>query len=112
MESIAPRIFELEGARIVGRARGLYVYRLAHRKFRALFGVTPATCAYAWDRIINSIPDGGRPEHILWTCMFFKVYATEDAHSTLTNADPKTFRKWVWHFITLLYAMLPSIVPI
>lgn len=71
-------------------------------RFRALFGVTPLTCAIIWNRLRTVIPEGGSPNHLLWALLFMKIYATEHVNRSLTGADEKTLRKWIWTFVELI----------
>ena len=66
------------------------------RRFRALFGASPAVCSVVWSLASRSLPPKARPIHLLWALLFLKVYATEHANASLAGVDEKTFRKWAW----------------
>ena len=55
-----------------------------------------------WNRLIGKLPPGSRPVHLLWSLLFLKRYDTEHVNRSLTQADEKTWRKWVWIFVELL----------
>ena len=65
------------------------------RDFRALFGASPATILDVWQRSELATMEI-QPKHLMWACMFAKVYASESVHATLVGVTRKTFRKWVW----------------
>jgi len=69
------------------------------RRFRELFGATPAVCACLWRRAGDARPQGTCPEHLLWMLLFLKGYSTEAYNRTLLGADEKTIRKWVWAWV-------------
>lgn len=75
------------------------------RRFRALFGISAAVCAKAWDLIVDDLPHGASPVHLLWSLLFLKVYASEHNNHLITGADEKTFRKWTWIFLERLADM-------
>jgi hypothetical protein len=68
------------------------------RSFRATFGLHSDLCFHLW-LIGNWTPGGTKPNHLLWTLMFMKVYGTELVLCTIAGADPKTYRKWVWRVL-------------
>lgn len=75
------------------------------REFRSLFGIGAIATLAAWYLLRNHdlIPLNGSMVHLLWAMMFLKVYATETVMSRMTHVkDPKTFRHWVWPFISAL----------
>ena len=74
-------------------------------KFRALFGVTPEICTNIWDEIMDTVPPGGKPIHLMWALLFLKVYGTGTVNSELTGVTPRTFRKWSWAFVRLMAHM-------
>ena len=43
--------------------------------------------------------------HLLWALLFLKRYDTEHTNHSITGADEKTFRKWVWIFVDMLAYM-------
>ena len=66
---------------------------VAHRRFRAMFGVSAKVCATAWGEIRKFCPSRTKPMHLLYGLLFLKVYGTESVHSALVGCDEKTFRK-------------------
>ena len=93
--------FAVLGSEMLKKAPGLSL-SIAKRRFRALFGASPTVCATIWTLISNKLPKGSKPKHLLWACLFLKIYATEQVNSVITGADPKTFRKWVWVVLRLI----------
>lgn len=41
------------------------------------------------------LPKKARPEHLLWTLLFMKLYSAENVLAPMCGCDEKTFRKWV-----------------
>ena len=66
------------------------------RQFRAHFGVSPLVRSIVWSMVLESLPHGAQPIHLLWALLFLKVYATEHVRKSMTGANEKTFRKWSW----------------
>ena len=49
----------------------------------------------------DQIPDYAKPEHLLWSPPFLKVYGTEASLMSMVDCpDEKTFQKWVKIFVT------------
>jgi len=65
-----------------------------------MFGITPEIASDMWG-IIPRVRYG-EPKHMLWACMFLKLYTTETIHSSLAGCNEKTFRKWAFLYIRLL----------
>lgn len=78
---------------------------LGYRKFRSFFGTSPSVCAAAYDKLSHVRPVKSRPEHLLWTLLHLKHYATEHISAALVGVSEKTFRKWCHIFIDLLAKM-------
>lgn len=102
MQTVVMRCSENEISRraggIVKNAHGLC--RVTHRRrFRALFGVTPAVASIVWNRLQGHIPRKASPIHLLWAFLFLKTYGSEHVNCALTKVDEKTFRKWSWIFV-------------
>ena len=55
----------------------------AERRFRGLFGTSPAICATVWSMLGASLPRGAAPSHLLWALLFLKNYATEHVNSSI-----------------------------
>ena len=68
------------------------------RMFRATLGVSFHTVSELWNRLdpISKISNRSKPEHLLWTLVFLKVYKTEPVHLRITGCRSRdTFRQWV-----------------
>jgi hypothetical protein len=93
-------------------ARGSHGTEL--RRFHSCFGAHPKVVSSVWDLIDpfhtpiydydGVLLPNPKPEHLLWACMFLKLYTTESINATMaagfsTAVDEKTFRKWSWAFI-------------
>jgi len=72
---------------------------LDDRTFVAFFGMSPEIIAESWSLIHDNLDGTARPKHLLWTCMFMKLYLPEDVMCVLLATSKPTFRKWVWIFI-------------
>ncbi len=72
------------------------------RRFKALFGVSPAVCFYLWVLLTDKIPQKCMPKHFLWACLHLKSYANETFLCALTGTDEKTQRFFVWTIIKCL----------
>lgn len=78
---------------------------VAQRRFKSLFGVTANVCSTIWEKIVQDIPEGGKPKHLLWALLFLKQYSDEHTRRSIVGADEKTIRKWTWKFVELLSNM-------
>ena len=78
---------------------------LSRRRFKSVFGVSPAVFAVLWENLNGTRPLESMPRHLLWSLLFRKVYATEGINSSIAGVDEKTFRKWTWVFIDILSRM-------
>ncbi len=76
--------------------------KIALRRFKSFFGVTPNVCSIAWNEIKNQAPPAAQPKHLLWCLWFLKEYSTEHHRRSLFKADEKTIRYWTWTFVKLL----------
>lgn len=107
--------FEVLGNAIIRRSPGIDVKKGFTRKYRSLFGVTPEIASVAWNEIEENLPRACIPLHLLWCCLFLKVYGSEAVHCTIVNVDPKTFRKWSWIVVSALSSLQivsSSLVPL
>lgn len=68
-------------------------------EFRRLFGASPSVTSTVWGGIEDSLPEGGKPEHLLWALLFLKQYSTEPCNKSLTGATRTTLRHWTWPVI-------------
>ena len=62
---------------------------LGYRKFRSFFGASPSVCAAAYDKLSHVRPVKSRPEHLLWTLLHLKHYATEHISAALVGVSKK-----------------------
>jgi hypothetical protein len=71
--------------------------RLSVRKFKSLFLYTAKEVASLWENLDrrHGILPFHRPEHLLWTLYYLKVYSTWDQMAMTTGVSEKTLRKWV-----------------
>lgn len=76
-----------------------------NRKFRSFFGCNSGVATYLWNRARRQkvLPGDFTPKHLLWTLAFIKLYDSEIVLSGLCRCDAKTFRKWVWKGIDVLF---------
>jgi hypothetical protein len=71
--------------------------RLSSRKFKSLFLYNVKEVVKLWDALCNrrgTLPFN-RPEQLLWTLYYLKVYPTWDQMAMTTGITEKTLRKWV-----------------
>lgn len=89
-------------------------YNVGLRRFRSLFGTTPAICGLIWNRLAVHCghPHGSHPEHLLYSLMLLKSYPTESQMRAMTGRDEKTLRKWAWIYIDLMALHLRAVATI
>jgi len=68
---------------------------LSERVFISFYGATPDVLFDSWELIHDKI-EGIKLKHLLWACMFMKLYLPEDVMCTLLSTSKPTFRKWSW----------------
>ncbi len=69
-------------------------------RFNCWFGTSSFIVLQLWKRlIVNGLCPGTQVTHLLWTLIFLKSYVNESLMSSLTGADQKTVRKWVWYML-------------
>ena len=127
MKSISKRMrsAELTEADIMAKARFFFgrdpykerAPKSEDRKFRALFGCSPAVVLALWELLESSdlVPAGGRLLHLLWALLFVKVYPTEETLVTLCghpggNPERKTLRKWILLFMEAISYLTDQVV--
>ena len=77
-------------------------------QFCSAFRVNPLLCHHLWNTItinqnpINASVQSVRPKHLLWTLLFLKQYNSTEMNAGICSIDEKTYRKWVWIFVTFL----------
>jgi hypothetical protein len=76
--------------------------RTKARRYKALFGVSAATCSRLWALVKPSLPSSAGPRHLLWTLYFLKQYGHEEVNVAFCQCDEKTFRKWSWMVVQVL----------
>jgi len=79
------------------------------RRFREFFGASVLVVMALWNLLVDTdlLPENGQIVHLLWTLYFFKVYPKQNvacsaAGGTRGAVDPKTFRKYVWPFVSAI----------
>jgi hypothetical protein len=73
--------------------------------FVSHFEKTPLICQCLWVFLIQFkvvIPKGGMLYHLLWALLFMKCYTSEQVLANMVGTTPKTFRKWIWPFVTVI----------
>jgi hypothetical protein len=80
----------------------------------SLIGTTYDVCSEVWNLINPSETEDLRkshPKHLLWACLFIKCYCTEEILTRVVGGvDTKTYRKWVWLFVTAISELKPRVV--
>jgi hypothetical protein len=89
------------------------------RRFRGLFGARIEIVLKVWSMLMEDglRPKKSKPKHLLWTLYFLKVYPREAPGCSAVGGskgaiDPKTLRKWVWHFIERIAELADEVVSI
>jgi hypothetical protein len=77
-------------------------------QFRSTFGVSTLTTFYLFIFLQKYIQEI-QPEHLFWTLHFLKSYPTNQEASMRWNCDPKTYRKWVWKVLSILFVTLNKV---
>ncbi len=72
------------------------------RAWKEHFGQNPNVCEYVWIRLTDQAENGSEPKHLLFALFFLRNYQTEMCNHTFSGLDPKTFRKWSFHWIELI----------
>ena len=73
------------------------------RHFREMFGCSAKVVLQIWNMINADIKGSPKIDHLLWSLMFLKLYSKETVTSRLAGGvDEKTYRKWVWIFVTAI----------
>jgi len=82
------------------------------RTFRSFFGVCPKVVCSCWSLLKPAIFElkGAQPVHLLWACMFLKVYGPEATLAAIARCTEKTYRKWVWNLIYAIAQLEPQVV--
>lgn len=83
------------------------------RMFRATLGVSFLLLSELWNRLdpIDKISQRAKPEHLLWTFVFLKVYKTEPVHLRITGCRSRdTFRRWVDRFANAIAKLETEVI--
>jgi len=82
------------------------------RSFRSFFGVCPSVVFRCWNLLNVSMFEmkGAQPVHLLWTCMFLKLYGPESTLSAIAKCSDKTYRKWIWNMIYAISQLESQVV--
>ena len=62
------------------------------KKIRANFGTTPLVCNILWRKICPKAV-GVRPQHLLWTLNFLKLYNPQHSSAQMMKTTGKTYMK-------------------
>ena len=74
---------------------------LNDRTFVSFYGASPEVLSECFEILSDKI-DGLKLKHLLWCCMFMKLYLPEDVMCILLSTSKPTFRKWTWAVIEAL----------
>ena len=106
------RDFFVMGLTIMGRERSRASTKTLNPQFKSWFGVEPLYLSLTWLLLLQSgwLAFGCRPQpvHLLWTFMWFKVYATEGVHAGQVGCDEKTLRERVCFVQRALLVLIPN----
>jgi hypothetical protein len=84
------------------------------RNFREFFGCPVEVCLTLWNLLVDNdlLPsEDAKPQHLLWTLMFMKIYAKTKALCTLCGGiDKNTLYKWVFAFIDAIPYLESTVV--
>jgi hypothetical protein len=102
--AIGPEVFTTLAAMLVPSsfAPDRTPARTKARRYKALFGVSSATCSRLWALGKPSLPSSAGPCHLLWTLYFLKQYGHEEVNASFCQSDEKTFHKWSWMVMQVL----------
>ena len=78
--------------------------------FISLFGVNPEVIAAVWN--MCTFPYGTQLKHLLWACLFLKVYATTGVLVSLAGGDVcgDTLKTRIWQVLDVLSEAASSVV--
>jgi hypothetical protein len=78
--------------------------QLSACKFKSLFLFSVDEVLSLWKNLEGtpSTESFNRPEHLLWTLYYLKVYPTWDQMAMTTGVTEKTLRKWVGYVVDYL----------
>lgn len=88
--------------------------KVANRRFRAHFGISPSVCSILWNLLQSSIlkmPKTVVAEHLLWALSLLKTYdSTVVLASCAGGVDEKTFDVWAWRFIEAIAGLKVHVI--
>lgn len=89
---------------------GEYIKKPTKRAIKAHFGLAVETMAVIWV-IIEPFKNvySFQPLHLLWVYYFLKTYPTEDQAANFCGVTRKTFRKYLWRVLVVLYQHLDTV---
>jgi len=93
--------------------RSIDVEKVTHiRLFGEHFGVSPWVTACVWNKLLELqlVPNRAQVKHLLWTLLFFKVYATEQVLSSICECNAETYRIWVRRMLDALGQLKRKVV--
>ena len=118
MNAIAPELFQELGASILRKR--ISETETFRRLWANKFGASPSMCSILWVRLEDEreheMPNNPQPKHLLWALMLLRTYADEPDMAKDAGGedggrvDPKTFRKWSWHFVRGLSFLEPLVI--
>ena len=59
--------------------------KIFERRWRSHFGATPQVCSDVWVMLSDVLLESTKLEHLLWACLFLKMYPTESTACTLSG---------------------------
>lgn len=81
--------FRTTGAKI---AAGNSCRPLSDREFISFFGATPEVLSECYCQIQDK-QSAAQPKHMLWACLFLKLYLPEDVLAVMLGISKPTLRK-------------------
>lgn len=76
--------------------------------FRSNFGVSTKTAFYLYI-FSTKFDETLLPEHVLLMLHFLKNYPTNTQGAQHWNCDPKTYRKYLWKVLSILFVHLKEV---
>lgn len=86
--------------------------KVEDQTLRSFFGASLNIITLLWNLLVPVLDmNGCHPKHLLWSLLFLKVYSTTAVHCRIVGwVDPKTFRKWSWHFLEKIASLKDDII--
>ena len=85
--------------------------KIFERRWRSHFGATPQVCSDVWVMLSDVLLESTKLEHLLWACLFLKMYPTESTACTLSGGvDEKTWRNILWPVIEAIASLEYKVV--